>query len=264
MFGRNDNIIHQLNLREKSFHLCFSHASTALFAVAFHCFSSAINDAGSSYAPEARQRVLFLKPFFNDLMTLRHSRDPSLRRSSFPPDSRNASNPPPFILDPAYPNDAYPPIPQKKKFSPKRGWIGSKATILRLVSFDITDRKRGASHEKVSHRLDRTARKHRTAGGVEPVQGDHIRWGRNAVRNKPRDERLQTGGGGNPQYDSRPQLARTGLAEDKLQLQRRRNRSQQHRWQQWWRRCVQHRRLLRRRRMPSSSKPSTTCRCSRC
>lgn len=193
-------------------------------------------------------------------MTLRHSRDPSFRRSSFSPDLRNASNPPPLILDPAYPNDAYPPIPQKKtKFSRKKAWISKKATILGLVRFDTTDRKRAASHEKISHRLGRIARKHRTAGCVEPVQGDHIRWGSNAVRNEPRDERLQTRGGGNPQHDSRPQLAGTGLAEDELQLQRGRNRSQQHRRQQWWRSCVQHRRLFRRRRMPSSSKPSTTC-----
>jgi len=221
---------------------CLSYASTALFAVAFHCFSSAVSDAGSSYALEARQRVLFLISFLDDLMTLRHSRDPSIRRSSFLPDSRNVTNPPPLILDPSYPNDVYPPVPQKKKrFSPKSGWNGNKASILRLVSFDITDRKRAASHETSSHRRGRTARKHRTAGGVKPLQGHHIRWGSNAVRYQPRDERLQVGGWGHPQHDSGPQLARTGLAEDKLQLQRRRNRSQQHRWQQWWRSCVQHR-----------------------
>ena len=176
-------------------------------------------------------------------MTLRHSRDPSSRRSSSKIAPHDTYVLPPHLRDPTLPNDAFPPVPPKNSSS-KRRCIGNKNTLLRMPSLNTSNGKRHSSHEKGSHRLGRATRKYRTTRGHKSVSRDHIRWGGNTVGNEPGDDRLRADSGLNPQPDRRSQLAGTGMAEDQLQLQRGRDRAQQHGRQQRRRSSVQHWRLL--------------------
>lgn len=165
-------------------------------------------------------------------MTLRHSRNPPTRRSSYTITPRSTNELPPHLWDPTLPNDAFPPVPSKGH-PRKRRWIGNRNTILRMASFPVARRNSFASHEKRSHRLGRAAHKWRPPRGHESVPRDHIRWGSNPVRDKPRNDRIPAWSRLAAQSHSGPQLAGTSVAEDELQLQRGRDRAKQHWWKQW-------------------------------